>query len=399
MKILLIIDQDQNLEYFRNTLYSLTEGNQVIFLHSIAEGENFIRNRILSEQLELDLLIIQDKWLQKTKKGAEFIDRLVRSSIETYSNRDFNFKSLPFLILFSTDENDEFKEAYLKDESFQESQFIGQPEKLELYLPDIVQTIKNWRKKLLDELSNLGIEYRQGFLEYQTIQQGMKMNYPTEILSNNFKLIRRNLNYVWLNQNNDQIEQSIDQFIKELKSSERSKQKEEKKFHRFFKKYPLFLSRDIYNNSWYEPRLNYVTTDGQKRYIEPDFILKRNFRKETDLSIIEIKLPSEGFITNSNFHPSPFSKLINHLFQISDYKDYLENEKHSETIKNYFGYKPIKFDYNLLIGRDELKEKVDKVLEHRLNQMHMDYIKIITYDNLLELQVRFLHRLKILEIK
>jgi hypothetical protein len=397
MKILLIIDQLQNKEYFLNILNDISERNLIITLHTIEEGANFIHKSLLLEQMELDLIIIQDKWQNKSK-GVEFIDTLIRNSSQTYSNRDFNLKALPFFILISQNKNDEYKEDYLKEQYFEESQLIGQPEKLELYLSEIVSRVKNWRKKLLDELSNFGIEYKNGYLDYPSTKNLFK-NITTEILSDNFKIIRRRLNYVWLNKNNSQIEQSIDEFIKELKWSERNKSKDEKKFHTLFRKYPLFLSRDVYNNQWYEPRLKYTLVNGEKKYIEPDFILKRNFRKDTDLSVLEIKLPQEGFMKNSNFHPSPLSSFMNHLFQVSDYKDYLENEQNSKVICDYFGFKPIKFDYNLLIGREDNKQKQSQMFELRLNQMNMEFIKIITYDNLLELQVRFLQRLKILEIK
>ena len=121
-------------------------------------------------------------------------------------------------------------------------------------------------------------------------------------------------------------------------------------------------------------------------------------RKFTDLSILEIKLPNEEFITKTKFHPRPYSSFLSHLFQISDYKDYLENSDYSSITKNIFGVTAKDFEYQLLIGRDKHLEEAENILKHRMGQMHMDYIKLVTYDQLMEYQVKFLERLKLLEI-
>jgi hypothetical protein len=395
MKILLIISNQHNITYYTNTLLEITDKESIIVCNSFTEANNFIANEILKKQLELDLIITQNKFEFDYNTGAEFHQKIKFNYKSTYSNFDFNWHSIPVILLLGKNEN---RDAYLRTTDYEYNDLIGFPEKLELYIPEITNKVKGWRRQLLDELSNLGIDYKSGLLDYSKYDF-FKLSRPTFILSDNFKRIPRPLKYTWLNINYSQIEQSVDEFIKEMKWSEREKRRDEKRFHRFFKKFPLFLQRDVYQKYWYEPKLKYEDEYQDNDYIEPDFALKPSFTKNTDLSILEIKLPQDRFITKTKFHPRPYSSFISHLFQVNDYKEYLENEDHKTEINRVMGFNPKRFDYNLLIGRKEHKEEVTDTLNKRMNQMNMNYINLITYDELMEYQVRFMERLKLLEIK
>lgn len=270
-------------------------------------------------------------------------------------------------------------------------------DRLNLFANDFLQVIKNWRRRLLEELDYLGVKFNSGIIDYNTYFENIKKEVrPTKIISDNFKSFPRRLNYYWLDFNKEQIEKSIDEFIKMLnRSNTIGKKGEEKSYHLFFNKNKSFLVRDAYSKHRYEPKLYKNLTE----FEEPDYTLKPNFTFETDLSLLEVKLPNEGFLTKSKFHTPLKSKLMRHIFQVNDYKEYLESDQYLSEINNVFGYIPRKVNYNILIGRQKDKEENIYTIEKRMNQLNQKHLNLMTYDELLEYQVKFLERMSILDIK
>jgi hypothetical protein len=270
-------------------------------------------------------------------------------------------------------------------------------EKLHIYSERFSLTIKNWRKKVLEELDSLGVKFNSGFIDYeQLLTHKFTILKPTQILSENFKLFPRKLNYYWLDYNKKQIERSIDDFIKMLKRSERiGKKGEEKMYHNFLNNNPSFLLRDTFSNYWYEPKFYKNSTE----FEEPDYILKPNLSYETDLSLLEVKLPNERFLTKSKFHPPLMAKLMKHIYQVNDYKDYLESDQFLTEINRIIGYIPKNINYNLLIGRLEDKEENSYMLEKRMRQINQMNLNLMTYDEIMDYQVKFFDRMKLLDIR
>ncbi|MEH6681670.1 MAG: hypothetical protein V7724_14065 [Sediminicola sp.] len=112
-----------------------------------------------------------------------------------------------------------------------------------------------------------------------------------------------------------------------------------------------------------------------------------------------MKLPNETFLTKGKFHTPIRSKLLKHIFQVNDYKDYLESDQFLTEINNTFGYVPKNVNYNVLIGRQKDKEENLFMLEKRMNQLNQKHIHLMTFDEIMEYQVRFLNRMELLDIK
>ena len=157
----------------------------------------------------------------------------------------------------------------------------------------------------------------------------------------------------------------------------------------------MFLLRDAYSKLWYEPKLMKNSTE----YEEPDFTLRPNMTYQTDLSLLEVKLPNEAFMTNKKYHKAPRSKLIQHIIQVSDYKDYLESDEYLTGINEVFGYIPQRIYYNLLVGRNESKHEHLFELNKTMRQLGQGELNLMTYDELTEYQIKFLSRMKLLDIK
>lgn len=390
MKILFIAKSKYYEGLISSNLSELSEHDSIAFFYNYTEAADFITNNIVKNKIPLDLIIFENNI--NREKATEFYQSITTDKLRTYSNSDFNFHAIPIILIVDKNEN---RNAFLEYGFYDVVDNIG-IEKLNLFTQQFRSSVKTWRKKALDELDSLGVRFNSGSIDYSyCLSSERKRNVETKILSNDFKLFPRKLTYDWLFKNEKQIEEAIDDFIKELKRATRlNNKKEEKKFHKLFNKHPFLIKRDNYSKHWYEPRLYYNNDE----YYEPDYSLKPNFNQKTDLSVLEVKLPNECFIKKTKFHPGPYSRIISHIFQVNDYKEYLESDEYHSEIKKVFGYIPDSIEYNILIGRLDDKTSSFSLFNKRITQMNAYHINFITYDELLDYQVKYLERVKLLNI-
>jgi hypothetical protein len=389
VRIIFISKTSYSDDTIRNNLRNISEKDSIVFFYSYSSAEEFIDNNITSGQIALDIIITENN--VDNENAEEFLSRIRDDKRRTYSNRDFNFSSLPVLLIAGKEEN---INAYADFGFADVINDIGM-DNLSNYTKNIIKVVQSWRRNVLDELENLGIKFNAGKIDYSHYLLDKKRKLlDTQILSNNFKILPRKLNYQWLIFNERQIERAIDLYIKEMKRAHRLQKKEEKRFHKLFNKYPFFLERDNYSKHWYEARLHYA----EKKYWEPDYSLLPNFNQKTDLNILEVKLPTDHFLKKTDFHPKPYSKIIDHIFQVNDYKEYLESEEYIDAIENVFGFVPNSVEYTMLIGRSEDRNENSYIFNKRMKEIG-SHINFLTYDDLLDYQVKYLNRMKILEIR
>jgi len=390
MRIIVIADYSKKESIATKALEEVCESDSITFCNSIDNAKDFITNNIVKNQVPLDLVLIHS-WVEN-KNANEFQEWIKFDVKRTYSKNDFKLRELPILLVTQKEEN-------LYNYKDYDGIILDRgTDHLDLLSLQAISIVKNWRKRVIDELDNLGIKYNSGMIDYTYYfsKKQVPSLAQTFILSENFKLFPRKLNYYWLTVNKSQIEKSIDEFIKLLKRSERlGKKGEEKLYHKFFNDNRYFLLRDNYSSFMYESKLMKNETE----YEEPDYLLKPNFNYRTDLSLLEIKLPNEVFMTKKIYHRTPRMSLIKHLIQVNDYKDYLESDEYKSQINNVFGYVPKKINYQLLVGRKVEKLKDIKGLNRTMRQLGQGNIDLMTYDDLEDYQVKFLERIKLLEIK
>jgi hypothetical protein len=388
MRILLITNSTDK-DRIKLQLRDLCESTSIIILNNIEKARDFINDQIIKFQLPLDLVIVYST--VNGRSGNDLRDFIRNDFERTFSKRDFSFDRVPIALIVEDGLN---KSLYNNYDLIVDDYGI---ERLNLLVDSFSQTIRSWRKQVLEELDNLGIKFNSGIIDYEHYFSNKNKSFiPTNILSQNFKLFPRKLNYYWLDFNKDQIEKSIDDFIKMLKRSETiGKKGEEKLYHNFFNRNENFLLRDTYSKHWYEPRLH----KNSKKFEEPDYTLKPNFSFETDLSLLEVKLPNETFLRKTNFHPPIKSSLMKHIFQVNDYKEYLESDDFLNQINNIFGFIPKNINYNILIGRGKDKEENQHQIEKRMRQLGQSKLNLMTFDDILEYQVKFLERMNLLNIK
>ena len=391
MNIIIILKNDNFTNYITNHLSEISEKDSVLFFYSYRVAEDFITNNIIKNNLELDLIITEDNI--EGMKATDFYNSIIKDMSRTYSNSDFNFYCIPVILIADKGDHISIFSKY-KFSDVIESIDIA---KFNSHISKFISAVREWRRNTLDELDNLGIKFNSGQIDYTYyFSSNKRLNLETNILSENFRLIPRKLYYAWLTSNERQIELAINAYITQLKIATRTdnKKKEEKEFHKIFNANDFLIKRDNYSKHWYEAKMRY----GKGNFFEPDYSLKPNFSQKTDLSILEVKLPSEGFIKKTKFHPSPYSSLMNHIFQVNDYKEYIESDEYNSKLKKLFGFIPSNVEYNLLIGRQSAKDDNLEMLSRRMRQMDALHINLLTYDELLEYQVRYLDRMKILNI-
>ncbi|HCZ34922.1 MAG TPA: hypothetical protein DHV26_03245 [Cytophagales bacterium] len=391
MRIIFISKNHLHEETIRNNLKDLSEKDSVKFLYSFDEADRFLNEQIVKHQTPVDLIITEDNIYRQ--RASAFQHRIKEDRGRTYSNRDFNLNSVPVILIVDENEN---RRAFSYDGFSDTIDNIG-IDRLHKFIPEMISTVKTWRRQVLDELDNLGIRNNSGSIDYTYyFSTDRNRSIETKILSESFRQFPRKLRYEWIEFNEEQIEKAVDEYIKELKRASRLNRKnDEKKFHKLFNKYSFLLKRDNYTKQWYEPRMHY----NEDNYWEPDYALQPNFNHRTDLSIVEIKLPNEKFITKSKFHPKPYKKILDHIFQVNDYKEFLESDKFQDTIRRIYGFVPTRIEYNILVGRLDDKMNSLSVFNRRMRQMNALHINFITYDELLDYQVKFMERMKLLNIK
>lgn len=388
MRILFISNNRCNETSRRNQLKPLSEKWSLHFSYSITEANNFLQQDIIKKQKPLDLII--GEYMVGIESTTKYFEEIRFNIDDTYSNRDFNLREIPTSVIFS---NRRMAMKYYSDAWSQNT--ISTPNDEVLNIKQYADQIKNWRRQVLEEMHILGINLNSGNIDYSTyFSSNRRFKTDTKILSNNFKTFPRTLKFDWLIHDTEQIKIIIDEYIKILKKSMRSKKGQEKKYHQFFNENLSLIKRDSFSRHLYEPKLYY----NDRNFFEPDYVLKPEMTFETDLSILEVKLPNELIAKEKKFHPSLRAKFMDHLFQINDYKDYLEEKEYRKQINDVFGFIPQKVEYNILIGRKEHKEENEHIINKRMNQMGSK-INIITYDDLLEYQVKYLERLELLTIK
>lgn len=387
MRVVFIAKNRHQEETIANNLKEFSEQDSIAFFYSYDEAKDFLNNYIVKEQITVDLIITEDNILGKSV--FDFQQEIINDKKRVYSNYDFNLSAIPLVLIVGKNQN---RNAYLKYGFSEVLDNIGL-DKLHLFISELLSPVKTWRRKVLDELDNLGIKFNSGSIDYSYyFSKERKRKVDTNVLSENFRRFQRSLSYEWLETNDKQIEKAIDEFIKELKIATRlNKKKDEKKFHKLFNKYPFLLKRDNYSKHWYEPST-------KSHYYEPDFSLKPNFSQRTDLSIVEVKLPNEKFIKKTKFHSGPYSNILSHVFQVNDYKEYLESDEYHSLIKKVFSFVPGSVEYNILIGRLDDKTNGFSVFNRRMKQMNALNINFITYDELLDYQVKYLERVNLLKI-
>lgn len=144
----------------------------------------------------------------------------------------------------------------------------------------------------------------------------------------------------------------------------------------FLETNPKFLS---FGNKYvrFTPRVLLKRGRGKSDLI-PDFFLERAVDSFCD--ILDIKLPKKTLLTGIPQRKRFTAEVEEAIAQVSEYKEYFDNEDNRQEVKNKYGLSVFKPDIMVLIGRASNISKEDLI---RINDRYR-YVKVITHDDILK---------------
>jgi hypothetical protein len=306
-------------------------------------------------------------------------------------------------MLFRTKSNSyptQFDSIVQKNQSGQHKYFITECERL----------IKEWRKALLYDLEQLGLQidrlsnfhdtnyYKKYYKSKIEKNSETYFTLKTKIVSVGFIKCPAPLNYDWIFLNQKFLEEAIEKYIETYMNHVKYDRKNNERtiLHEFFNNNKVILLRDAYNDLEYE--MNLFDVDA-KTSEECDYILKTEFPEFHKTTFFEVKKEDVTFyVKKKTKRPQISHKFLSHLEQVWQYKEYSQNPVNWNEMTEKIGYQTQNFDYILLAGRldekMEMKEKFEKDIDRMFNQ-----INVITYEELEEINIDFYDKFNRLNIK
>lgn len=392
MKIL-IINSDPTKDYqFRNALSTISERQELRILHSITEADNFISIELTQKQKELDL-IITDLFEDSYPTAREFCYDIRNNMTDTFSAKKFKVSSIPVILLFNGRIN---RDQYI---NFGFDEIIDSS--FDYHFPSIESkaksVVKKWRNLVFEDLEILGLGTNQDF-KRTNIKLIRSKAEITKILTDDFVSRKKKLDIVWVKPDLFKLEQGIELLDKKIKAAENQKRKQEKSFHEIFRKHKELLIRGSFQDQYfYEQGFN--PTSKYKDGIEPDFILKSYYDIDNELELMEFKTPNEPFYERDLFHQTLRKKIFKHIGQVKDYKDYLEDIENENHLEDVLGLRPIRFKYNIIIGRKDEFDLHKHVYETRARQFNLNDVTVLTFDDMSNFGKRYHKELQDMGVK
>lgn len=390
MKILFIDSDISKRDFYTNLLKDICDKRDLVFYTTGADIIDFINNTLSKEQLHFDLIISEFDLPDRSFKD---LLSLIRDSDATYSYNNFKLSAIPIVLHTGHFPSNDY-------ENLDVDLVIRKPlnENNNDFVEQIKSLIKSWRKQIFDDLEVLGLGVNYDFASLNIGYTVKVKSDKTKILSTSFLLKQARLPYLWLNNDFfeyertiDELESLVSQYLNLSRNALERKQWEAQ-LQAFFIRNPNFLFGDTYSRFWSEPRLYYPN---ERKHIKPDFVAQPIVSPEMgkNWKVIDLKLPIQEFLQQTDFHKTFVSSFQKCLAQIRDYKEYFKNENNKDHIKKVLEFHPKHPKLTLLVGRrSKLLEQQDKIYE-RLSQQNYADIDLVTYDEVVDSQRRELERL------
>jgi hypothetical protein len=400
MEILLITDRsDLNLR-IEAILKSVLLDNKLVVESPKSNISFLLTNILLERKGHLDLIIIDDYELNIPCTTETFlysdvnmnncinaIDFIRNNSNETYSNSNYYLRNIPLIKICRE----------YDDVTYNEKSYIYFDHCLDLHVDTYLEiavskAIAFTRDLIISDLKTLGMMSDNKYHLIKTNFALYHYDNDLRILSKSYIEKQKQLNLYWFEYPLEEVGDAINRYLEMVSMSRKFNYREELKIHYFFRQNPYFILRDKYSNYYYGKEL--VRRDGEPS-IKPDFILKPSeFNQNKKTEIFEIKLPDEGIVKKKRFHQNFYTEFWEHLVQVKDYQDYFQLPDVNAEIFNKLGYLPTDYLFTLLVGGSENKEQNRNILSKLSRQFNLQDINILTYDELLDYQIRYFEREK-----
>jgi|HubBroStandDraft_6_1064221.scaffolds.fasta_scaffold03031_5 hypothetical protein len=244
----------------------------------------------------------------------------------------------------------------------------------------IQKVVADYRRKLLDELDNLGllVSYENG--RYRV----------GPALSPHDRSAEGHLYYGRADQRQggkyftiDRDEYGI-QFETELfEALINNPNVSEPDLQRFFVEHPHFLSAASLMQAVPMPHVR--LQDGSGKILIPDFVMKPivALQRDSNWEVLDLKLPQAKLLAGPADHRGFSAQVMHAMNQVKDYKDYFENPANAADVQSKLGHRLQHPRLAVLIGRMPPPEEVELLEKAQARDLE---VRVVTYDEILEAQ-------------
>lgn len=383
MKVIIVSEELIQTEDVQGLYSSISEPQEILIFEPKTASERLI-NEVFSPQRHIDLIVCQDPKEKDEKKLMKEFASWIRNSGFEYSNNNFKVSEIPIVL----DSPMEFQDSHSSIRGAfhypYNALFSRENRRFEQGLQAV---IRSWQNELESELDRLDLDWRFDFARSVLT----KFNHPSlKILSDSFLTRRKPLNYLWVNDNYQNLAVDMLTFEKMLKTSSRnSRLRNEKEYHDFFLNNKKILLGQDFLQTHYEQHFYYPNS---RKYVEPDFLNEAHEHSLRKSEIFEVKLPNRPIRYARREKLSRYARFsINQVGR--KYIPFFSEEKHAEEVCRRTGSKMLgsPFSYTLLMGRDSHREENEYLIAKELGRFAPG-INLISFDELKERHLRLIER-------
>ncbi len=251
-------------------------------------------------------------------------------------------------------------------------------------IESIRQAVEEYRKRLLDELDNMGflVSYDHGrfrvgpALKPKRDLEGYYYYGPADTRE------QAKCRFFTVHRDTYGVQYEVEKFEALINNPQIS----EPELQKFFEDHPHFLL--IQDMAQALPHPRFVDQDGA--LLIPDFMLKPVVAEQRDSKweVLDLKLPTSNLLSGPARHRGFSQAVIKAITQLRNYGDYFQNPANASVIKSVLG-RPLRYPrLAVLIGRLPSSENEIEAFERA--QSREPYVRVVTYDEILETQSTYL---------
>lgn len=307
--------------------------------------------------------------------GIELIKRIRNLHDDITVSGGLRVKHFPIIVISGN------LQSYIKElvELDPNIRALYKPPHFEEVYKIIVQSINDYRHKVLSDLEHIGLAliWQDGY--FRTINAYSlpeEKQVETKYFSGKVDDVAKSYSKLVLFSESSKIgEILIEQFEEILNSSMTA----EKDIQEFFNRNPSFILQDEYDSYWSQPVLREIQSGKE---IRPDYVLQpRGLRKNPwNWAVVDLKKSSVPLFTNKRFHPDLSRGVYRVATQLRDYGDFFADPRNENVIRQKFGGIKPSPKLVAIIGRLPV-EHIDRYAELK---NRIAGVSIRTYDEIIE---------------
>lgn len=369
---ILLVDDDQ--QYYLDALISMGADLEVFCAKNNSEALDKI-DAIAKLHISLNMIITDIFRDDDYGYGTHLIKRIRNLPDDITVSGGLRVKHLPIIVISGW--ADKYKNEILELDP--NIPIIEKPAHLEELYKIIVQSINDYRHKVLSDLEHIGLAlvWQDGYFRaINAYSLPEEKQIDTKYISGRASEVTKSYSkLVFVSESSKIGEILIEQFEKVLNYPKTT----EKDIQEFLNLHPGFILQDKYDSYWSQPVLRSIQSS---REIRPDYVLQPRGLRENpwNWAVVDLKKSTVPLFTNKRFHPDLSHHVYRVATQLKDYSDFFSDPRNENAIRQKFGGIKPSPKLVAIIGRLPI-EHIDRYskLKDRIAGVY-----IRTYDEIIE---------------